>query len=239
VGLRGCLGELPAPPGRVTASGLAGMAVGAKGHHVARMILAASRQILDVVDVQDWLATPVRLDRHPRTAGALAATAGADEHRPPGGRAARVVGSHHPAGASRLAALVDARNQGGIGRSGLGLRSSRVITSWGGGGVLQGLDNLAWPLLGGWPWDRLEAPLKLLPWPAVLAHAGHPGAPKHRDPGKEREAAAGGPVPEPHRRLPLRACSNRAFPLAVSCCGPLRPSPRYPKGSVKVGGSSA
>jgi hypothetical protein len=37
------------------------MAVGAQRRHVARMILAAFGQILDMVDIQDRLATPAGL----------------------------------------------------------------------------------------------------------------------------------------------------------------------------------
>jgi hypothetical protein len=196
------------------------MAVWAQRHHVARMIFAAFRQILDMVDIQDRLTPPSSLGWHAGTAQALASPAGADQHGPPSCCAARIVGSHHPVGASRLAPLVDASDQGSVGGSRLSLRSSNVITLGGGGRVFQCLNNIAWPLLGCWPWDRLQAPLQLRPWLAVLADACYPRATKDGDPGKERESAAGWPIPEPDGRPGDPGTLQPCVPAGIH---PLRP----------------
>jgi hypothetical protein len=116
--------------------------------------------------------------------------------------------------------LVDASDQGSVGGSRLSLRSSNVITLGGGGRVFQCLNNIAWPLLGCWPWDRLQAPLQLRPWLAVLADACYPRATKDGDPGKKRESAAGWPIPEPDGRPGDPGTLQPCVPAGIH---PLRP----------------
>jgi hypothetical protein len=110
------------------------MAVGAERHHVARMIFATFGQVLDVVDVQNRLATATGLGWHTSTAGALTLATGANQDGPSSSSATWIVGTHDPVGSSWLATLVNAHQQGSIGGSGLGFRSSSRIISGGGSG---------------------------------------------------------------------------------------------------------
>jgi hypothetical protein len=66
----------------------------AQRHHIARVIVSTLGQVLDAVDVQDWLAGPAGIWWHAGAPGTLVSTAGANEQGPLGGGAAREVSSH-------------------------------------------------------------------------------------------------------------------------------------------------
>jgi hypothetical protein len=169
------LHEIPTPVCGVSASGLAGMAVGAQRHHVTGMIVPALGQILDVVDIQDRLTASGQLCWHAGAAWILAATAGAHEDRATRGRAARIVGAHDPVGPSRLAPLVNAGDQRSVGGSWLGLGGRHRILINRDRGLFNCRRNLAWPVLGRWPWNSHKAPLQLRPLLDLPPGGGHRG----------------------------------------------------------------